>query len=67
MDTAKYIGMDVHKETVSIAVLDSSGKLVMESIVETKAITIVQFVRGLRGDLHARWKKEPGQPGYMIC
>jgi hypothetical protein len=33
----KYIGMEVHKEAVVIAVLNSSGKLVMESIVETKA------------------------------
>ena len=32
----KYIGMDVHKEAVVIAVLNSSGKLVMESIVERK-------------------------------
>ncbi len=52
MDSTKYIGMDVHKETISIGVLNSSGKLVMESIIETKAITIVQFVQGLRGDLH---------------
>ena len=29
----QYIGMDVHKEAVVIAVLNSSGKLVMESIV----------------------------------
>jgi hypothetical protein len=52
MDKAKYIGMDVHKETVSIAVLDSSGKTVMESVIETQALTIVQFVQGLRGELH---------------
>ena len=52
MDNAKYIGMDVHKETISIAVLNSSGKLVMESIIETKAVTIIEFCRGLRGDLH---------------
>ena len=52
MDSAKYIGMDVHKETISIAVLNSSGKLVMESILETKANTIIQFVEGLHGDLH---------------
>ena len=51
MLSVKYIGMDVHKETVSIAVLNSSGKLVMESILETKANTIIQFVAGLRGDL----------------
>ena len=52
MDRTKYIGMDVHKETISIAVLDSCGKLVMESVIETKGSTVVQFMRGLRGDLH---------------
>jgi transposase len=52
MDNAKYIGMDVHQATISIAVLNSVGKLVMESVIETKASTVVQFVRGLRGDLH---------------
>ena len=52
MDDTKYIGMDVHKETISIAVLNSSGKLVMQSVIETKATTIVENVRGLRGDLH---------------
>jgi len=52
MDQTKYIGMDVHKETISIAVLSSSGKWVMESVIETRASTVVQFVQGLRGDLH---------------
>ena len=41
MDSVKYIGMDVHKETISMAVRNSSGKLVMESILETKAATIL--------------------------
>jgi hypothetical protein len=36
--------MDIHKETISIWVLNSSGKLVMESIIETRTITILQFV-----------------------
>jgi len=31
----KYIGMDVHKEAISIAVMNGEGKLVMESIIET--------------------------------
>jgi transposase len=51
MDNTKYIGMDVHKEAISIAVLNAAGKLVMESVIETKASTMVEFVRGLRGDL----------------
>jgi len=48
----KYIGLDVHKEAISIAVLNDAGKLVMESIIETKAATLLQFLQGLRGELH---------------
>jgi hypothetical protein len=33
----KYIGLDVHQATIVVAVMDSTGKLVMESILETKA------------------------------
>src|SRR5713101_8482334 len=54
---SKYIGMDVHKEAVVIAVLNSSGKLVMESIVETRASSILQFIHGLRGELHVTWEE----------
>src|SRR6185312_2290169 len=53
----KYIGMDVHKEAIVIAVLNDSGKLVMESVVETKASSILQFIRGLRGELHVTWEE----------
>src|SRR5450432_3356740 len=52
MNDAKYIGLDVHQATISAVVLDSSGTLVMESILETKAATILQFIHGLRGSLH---------------
>src|ERR1700733_5694561 len=48
----KYIGLDVHQESIAIAVLNSAGKLVMESIVETKAATLLEFLHGLRGELH---------------
>ena len=57
MSQIKYIGMDVHKEAIVIAVLDGSGKLVMESIVETKASSILQFIHGLRGELHVTWEE----------
>lgn len=39
----KYIGLDVHKDATSIAVLNGVGKLVMESIIETKAATCWSF------------------------
>ena len=51
MNSEKYIGLDVHQATISVAVVDSSGKLLMESILETTAATILQFFAGLRGKL----------------
>jgi transposase len=51
MNDAKYIGMDVHQATISVAVRDSRGNLVMEAILETKAETILQCICGLRGSL----------------
>jgi len=57
MDSTKYIGMDVHRESISIAVMNSAGKIVMECVIETKAITIVQFIEGLRGDLHVTFEE----------
>src|SRR2546428_7233981 len=53
----KYIGMDVHKEAIVIAVQNESGKLVMESVIETKASSILQFLHGLRGELHVTWEE----------
>jgi len=53
----KYIGMDVHKEATVIAVRNSRGELVMESMVETESSTIVQFIHGLRGELHVTWEE----------
>ena len=57
MNEAKYIGLDVHQATISAAVLDSTGKLVMECVLETKASTILQFIHGLRGSLHVTFEE----------
>ena len=57
MNDAKYIGLDVHQATISATVLDSTGKLVMEAILETKAATVLQFIHGLRGDLQATFEE----------
>jgi transposase len=51
LNSTKYIAMDVHQATISVAVRDDAGKLVMESTVETKASTILDFLRGVRGSL----------------
>ena len=57
MHDVKYIGMDVHKEAISIAVLNATGKLVMECAIEAKAITILDFLKGLRGSLHVTFEE----------
>jgi transposase len=57
MNQEKYIGMDVHQATISVAVMDSSGKLIMECILETKAGTILEFIAGLRGTLSVTFEE----------
>src|SRR5215472_3369179 len=51
MSQEKYIGLDVHQATISAAVMDAGGKLLMECLLETKAATILEFIQGLRGTL----------------
>jgi transposase len=57
MNDAKYIGLDVHQATSCVVVLDSTGHLVMESIIERKAATILQMIHGLRGSLHMTFEE----------
>jgi hypothetical protein len=57
MTSTKYIGLDVHKESISIAVLNFAGKVVMECVIGTKASTILQFIHGLRGDLRVTFEE----------
>jgi len=40
MSQEKYIGMDVHQATISVAVMDVHGKLIMECVLETNAATL---------------------------
>jgi len=57
MNDAKYIGPDVHQATISVAVRDSDGKLVLEAILETKVETVLQFIHGLRGSVHVTFEE----------
>jgi transposase len=57
MSQEKYIGMDVHQATISVAVLDAAGKLIMECLLETKAATIIDFIRGLQGNLSVTFEE----------
>jgi hypothetical protein len=53
MDSKKYIGVDVHKESISIAVRNGAGKIVMECVIETNLAAGPFLVAGSRSTHHA--------------
>jgi len=69
MNNIKYIGMDVHKATTVVAVLNHLGKVISEAIIETKGSTILGFLKGIRGTLHVTYE-EGNQAAWLydlIC
>jgi transposase len=52
MKGIKYIGLDVHLASVSIAVLNAAGKLIVEATIENQAAALLDFIQGLKGALH---------------
>jgi transposase len=57
MNEIKYIGMDVHQTSTSIAVLNASGRVLTSAVVETQGHTLVAFIQGLRGRLHLTFEE----------
>ena len=66
MTSTKYIGMDVHKESISIAVMNAVGKIVMgmrrSKNAESEHDSAV-YRRAARRLARLRLKKEPRPPG----
>jgi transposase len=66
MELDKYIGIDVHSSTLVVNARDAFGKVVLQSVIPTRADTILQCIGGLRGRLyvtfeegtHAQWLYE---------
>lgn len=57
MDSLRYIGLDVHLDTISAAVLDREGKLMMQSVLATRAAAILDFLHGIKGTLHVTFEE----------
>ncbi len=57
MNSIKYVGLDVHRDTISVAVLNGDGKLVIQSVIATQASAILYFLQGLRGTLHVTFEE----------
>ena len=62
----KYIGMDVHKEAIVIAVQNARGHLVMESI-EPKPAVFCSLFMDCRANCISPGKKALGRPGCTTC
>jgi Transposase len=57
MNNHKYVGLDVHQASISIAVHNHQGKRIAQSIIETKITTIRDFFKGLSGTIHATFEE----------
>ena len=67
MNDAKYIGLDVHQATISAAVRDSAGKLVMESSSKQKRAPFCSLSTGCVAACMSPSKKAPGRAGCTPC
>jgi transposase len=47
--STKYVGMDVHRDCIAMAVLNQEGRQVGEHIVPTDGAAVLEFIQGLRG------------------
>jgi len=57
MNSVRYVGMDVHRDTISVAVLDESGRLMMQSVLATRAGAVLDFIHGVRGTLQVTFEE----------
>jgi transposase len=53
----RYVGLDVHRDTISVAVLDSRGKVILEKVIATAAGAVWELVALLRGKLHVAFEE----------
>jgi transposase len=52
-----YVGMDVHRASIMIVVLNGAGKVVMQAVVETGAERVRAFLRQLRGQVYVTFEE----------
>jgi transposase len=57
MNSDKYIGMDLHSETIRATVRNQAGKLQVEATIAMEASAVLDFVGGLQGTLHVAFEE----------
>src|SRR5438045_2100528 len=48
----RYIGIDVHAQSCTIAVVSAAGKKLRTEVIETNGAALVQAIRSIAGDRH---------------
>ncbi len=57
MNSNKYIGMDLHSQTIQAAVINDTGKVILESTIATEASAVLDFIGGVQGILHVAFEE----------
>ena len=65
MSNVKYVGLDVHQASTSVAVHDSEGKVLMQSTIRTTSEALRDFIRSLSGAVHLTL--EEGTQAAWLC
>jgi transposase len=53
----KYVGLDVHQATTSVAVRDERDRLIAQTVLATEAEVLVEYFRGMRGTVHVTFEE----------
>src|SRR5258708_12510548 len=57
MNNIKFIGMDVHQATISVAVVSEKGALLLETVLEAREKCIVEFMQRWSGEAHVTFEE----------
>jgi hypothetical protein len=52
-----YVGMDVHRATIAIVVLNGAGKVVEQLVVETSATRVRCYLKQLQGRVYVTFEE----------
>jgi transposase len=57
MNSNKYIGMDLHSQTIQASVVNDAGKVILESTMPTEVSAVLDFIGGVQGILHVAFEE----------
>lgn len=57
MTNVKYIGIDVHQATSVFVVMNRDGRVLAESVIQTRAEDIIDFLKGQRGTVEVTFEE----------